>query len=66
MQSTNSDLHEELKMVLPAIQNRKNKLDFKKTPDIFIDQVGAMHLVHNITTLMSFISGASTLIFIIV
>ncbi|CAB3255129.1 unnamed protein product [Arctia plantaginis] len=33
------DLNEELKMVLPAITQRRNKLlDIKKTPDIFIDQ----------------------------
>ncbi|XP_047037003.1 epidermal growth factor receptor kinase substrate 8-like protein 1 isoform X4 [Helicoverpa zea] len=36
--SGGGDLQEELKMVLPAIQQRKNKLDIKKTPDIFIDQ----------------------------
>ncbi|KOB69095.1 Epidermal growth factor receptor kinase substrate 8, partial [Operophtera brumata] len=34
-----STLHEELKMVLPQIQQRKNVLDIKKTPDIFIHQV---------------------------
>nr|XP_026501699.1 epidermal growth factor receptor kinase substrate 8-like protein 1 isoform X2 [Vanessa tameamea] len=34
--STSSGLHEELKMVLPQIQQRR--LDFKKTPDIFIHQ----------------------------
>uniref|UniRef100_A0A2A4JLG5 SAM domain-containing protein n=1 Tax=Heliothis virescens TaxID=7102 RepID=A0A2A4JLG5_HELVI len=38
MMSSGGDLQEELKMVLPAIQQRKNKLDIKKTPDIFIDQ----------------------------
>jgi hypothetical protein len=33
-------LHDELLTVLPAIQQRRSKLDFiKKTPDIFIDQV---------------------------
>lgn len=37
--SGSGDLHEELKMVLPAIQARKKMLDIKKTPDIFIDQV---------------------------
>ncbi|XP_050356899.1 epidermal growth factor receptor kinase substrate 8-like isoform X2 [Nymphalis io] len=36
VKSTGSDLHEELKMVLPQIQQRR--LDFKKTPDIFIHQ----------------------------
>lgn len=39
MQSTGSELHEELKMVLPQIQQRKHMLDIKKTPDIFIHQV---------------------------
>ncbi|KAF9409645.1 hypothetical protein HW555_011042 [Spodoptera exigua] len=39
MMSQNDGLQEELKLVLPAIQQRKNKLDIKKTPDIFIDQV---------------------------
>ncbi|XP_068624817.1 epidermal growth factor receptor kinase substrate 8-like protein 1 isoform X3 [Battus philenor] len=34
--STGSELHEELKAVLPQLQQRR--LDFKKTPDIFIHQ----------------------------
>ncbi|KAJ8705411.1 hypothetical protein PYW07_011238 [Mythimna separata] len=38
LMSGSGDLHEELKMVLPAIQARKKMLDIKKTPDIFIDQ----------------------------
>ncbi|CAH1644017.1 unnamed protein product [Spodoptera littoralis] len=38
MMGQNDGLQEELKLVLPAIQQRKNKLDIKKTPDIFIDQ----------------------------
>ncbi|XP_062532547.1 epidermal growth factor receptor kinase substrate 8 isoform X4 [Bombyx mori] len=36
--STGGSLHDELKLVLPQIQQRRNKLDIKKTPDIFIDQ----------------------------
>lgn len=43
MMSQNDGLQEELKLVLPAIQQRKNKLDIKKTPDIFIDQVHTSH-----------------------
>lgn len=39
MMSGSDDLHEELKLVLPAYQARKKMLDIKKTPDIFIDQV---------------------------
>uniref|UniRef100_A0A1E1WVA7 SAM domain-containing protein n=2 Tax=Pectinophora gossypiella TaxID=13191 RepID=A0A1E1WVA7_PECGO len=42
MRSTKSvgsaSLTDELKLVLPQLQQRKNKLDFKKTPDIFIHQ----------------------------
>ncbi|KAI5632840.1 hypothetical protein NE865_14443 [Phthorimaea operculella] len=36
--STTSGLHDELKMVLPQIQQRRMILDIKKTPDIFIHQ----------------------------
>lgn len=37
--SAGTGLADELKVVLPQLQQRRNRLDFKKTPDIFIDQV---------------------------
>lgn len=43
--SSGGGLHDELKLVLPQIQQRKTILDIKKTPDIFIHQVPT-HLLH--------------------